>query len=55
LRLRLSRHEADAAAPIVQRRLADRLRKAGGKGVLDLKLRTGKRGEFSIVTIEWFV
>lgn len=42
-------------SPVAQRRLADRLRRAGGKAILDLRLRPGKRGNFILAIVEWFV
>jgi hypothetical protein len=44
--LRSTGPKAVLGSPIAQRRLADRLRKAAGRAILDLRVRSGKRGNF---------
>jgi hypothetical protein len=55
LMVAFDRSKSKFGSPIAQRRLADRLRKAGGKALLDLRLRTGKRGNFVLSVVEWYV
>jgi hypothetical protein len=44
----LAQSKSRFGSPVAQRRLADRMRKAGGKALLDLRLRPGKRGNLTI-------
>jgi hypothetical protein len=51
----IRQHKSRFGNPVAQRRLAERLRKAGGKAILDLRLRTGKRGKFMMAIVDWCV
>lgn len=42
-------------SPKAQQRLAARLRKAGGWGFLDVSVKTGKRGRFTLRFAEWCI
>lgn len=41
--------------PVAQQRFVERIRKAGGKGVVELRLTPGKRGRFRLRWVAWRV